>query len=190
MDTTTGGHSRVTRILDGSRGMSRAQVLELLAPVVYEELRVLAGAQLRREGDGHSLQATALVNEACVRLLGDERAAWNDRGHFFRAAALAMRRILIDHARRRARPRHGADLRRVTLGDAGPASWDEPERLMVLDEGLRRLEERDPRAAEVVQLRYFAGLSIAETAEALEVSEQTVKRDWTFAKAWLRQALR
>lgn len=179
----------VTRILDGADGLSRQQVLEQLAPIVYDELRQLAAAQLRRERDDHSLQPTALVSEAYLRLVGTEHPAWNDRGHFFRAAAQAMRRILIEHARKRSRHKRGGGGVRVTLSGLKAPSRDEPEQVLALDAALRRFEEQDPRAAEIVQLRYFGGLSVQRTAEALGLSERTVKRDWTFARAWLFDAL-
>ena len=180
----------VTRILEGAEGLSREQVFAQLAPVVYDELRMLAAAHLRREDSGHSLQPTALVNEAYLRLVGAYAPPWDDRGHFFRAAAEAMRRILIEHARKRSRHKRGGGRVQVSLSAVGPASWDEPEQVLALDEALRRLEEQDPRSAEVVQLRYFGGLSVQETAEALGVSERTVKREWTFARVWLHDALR
>ena len=180
----------VTRILGDADGLSRGQVFARLAPVVYDELRMLAAAQLRRERSGHSLQPTALVNEAYLRLVGTHHPPWEDRGHFFRAAAEAMRRILIEHARKRSRHKRGGGRVRVSLSAVGAPSWDEPEHVLALDEALRRLEEQDPRSAEVVQLRYFGGLSIQETAEALGTSERTVKREWAFARAWLRNALR
>lgn len=179
----------VTRVLDGADGLSREQVLARLAPVVYDELRTLAAAQLRRERSGHTLQPTALVHEAYMRLAGGTATPWQDRGHFFRAAARAMRRILIEHARKRGRKKRGGERERVPLGAVGAPSWDDPHRLLALDEALRRLERLDARAAEVVQLRYFAGSSVQETAEALGCSERTVKREWTFARAWLKDAL-
>jgi len=187
---TSEAASEVTRILRASADLGREEILSRLAPVVYDELRVIAAAQLRNERTDHSLQATALVNEAYLRLIEPARPSWEDRGHFFRAAAEAMRRILIDHARGRGRQKRGGGRVRVSLSRVGPRSWDEPERLLALDEALRRLEGQDPRAAEVVQLRYFGGLSVQETAEALGLSERTVKREWTFARAWLLDALR
>ena len=180
----------VTRILDGAEGLSRQQVFAQLAPVVYAELRMLAAAQLRGERSGHTLQPTALVSEAYMRLVGPDRPAWEDRGHFFRAAADAMRRILIDHARKRSSKKRGGGRVRVSLSGLGPTSWDEPERVLALHDALLRLEQQDPRSAEVVQLRYFGGLSVLETAEALGVSERTVNREWTFARVWLHDALR
>ena len=186
---TTGRHE-VTRILQGADGLSREQVFAQLAPVVYSELRMLAAAHLRRERSGHSLQPTALVNEAYLRLVGPNNQPWEDRGHFFRAAAEAMRRILIDHARKRSSYKRGGERVRVSLSAVGPRSWDEPEQVLALHDALLRLEEQDPRSAEVVQLRYFGGLSVQETAEALGLSERTVNREWTFARVWLHDALR
>lgn len=190
MDTPTPTRTKIGEILEASGGLSRREVLERLAPVVYDELRLLAAAQLRRERDDHSLQPTSLVNEAYLRLLGDARPPWNDRPHFFRAAARAMRRILVEHARKRRALKRGDQPIRVSLDRVGVPSWDDPATTLALHEALLRFEEQDPRAAEVVQLRYFAGMSVEETAEALEVSERTVKREWTFARAWLRNALR
>ena len=179
----------VTRILDGAGDLSRQQVLERLVPVVYDELRTLAAAHLRRERTDHTLQPTDLVNEAYLRLVGARHPPWQDRGHFFRAAAEAMRRVLIEHARKRSRQKRGGGRVQVSLSAVGPTSWDEPEQMLAVDEALRRLEEQDPRSAEVVQLRYFGGLSVQETADALELSERTVRREWVFARAWLQDAL-
>ena len=151
---------------------------------------MLAAAHLRGERSDHSLQPTALVNVAYLRLVGTHHPPWEDRAHFFRAAAEAMRRILIDHARKRSRKKRGGGRVQVSLSAVGPASWDEPDHVLALDAALRRLEEQDPRSAEVVQLRYFGGLSVQETAEALGLSERTVKREWAFARVWLHDALR
>lgn len=180
---------RVTRILEGASGLTREQVLTELAPVVYDELRVLAAAHLRRERPDHSLQPTALVHEAYLRLIGDDRAPWEDRAHFFRAAAQAMRRILIDRARVRGRQKRGGGRVRVSLERVGASTWDDSAGMLALDEALQRLEEQDPRSAEVVELRYFGGLSVHDTADALGISERTVKREWAFARAWLWNAL-
>lgn len=185
----SGARHRVTHILEGAAGMTREQVLAQLAPIVYDELRILAAAQLRRERPGNSLQPTALVHEAYLRLVGDDRSPWEDRAHFFRAAAQAMRRILIDKARARGRQKRGGGRVRVSLEGVGAPIWDDSDRVLALDEALQRLEEQDPRSAEVVQLRYFGGLSVHETAHALGLSERTVKREWTFARAWLWSAL-
>lgn len=190
MDTETPTGTRISRILGASRGLTRHEVLDRLTPVVYDELRRMAAAQLRQERPDHTFQPTALVHEAYIRLLGAEQGAWNDRRHFFRAAAQAMRRILIEHARKRRSLKRGGEPVRVSFDQLGPPSWDTPERILAVDDALLRLEEQDPQAAEVVQLRYFAGLSVAETAETLDISERTVAREWSFARAWLRKALR
>jgi RNA polymerase sigma factor (TIGR02999 family) len=189
MDPETPSRHEITAILEEVAGMGREEVLLRIAPIVYEELRQLAAAHLRKEHPGHTLQPTALVNEAYLRLVGSSQPPWRDRGAFFGAAAQAMHRILIDHARKRLRQKRGAGARPVSLSQADPTSWDEPERILALDEALRRLVEVDARSAEVVKLRYFGGLSIAQTAEALSVSERTVKREWSFARAWLRREL-
>jgi RNA polymerase sigma factor (TIGR02999 family) len=183
------GSGEVTRILSGKDRLSREEALEQLLPVVYDELRALAGARLRHERSDHSLQATALVHEAYIRLVGWEQQSWIDRAHFYRAAAEAMRRILIDHARGRARGKRGGGRVRVDLEDANLATWDDPDDVLALDEALHRLMEQDPRAAEIVQLRFFAGLSVEETAKALELSIRTVHREWKFARTWLFRAL-
>ena len=180
--------SEVTRILADMRESSRQEVMERLVPVVYDELRALARAQLRQERPEHSLQATALVHEAYLRLLGGTRP-WNDRKHFFRAAAEAMRRILIEHARKRGRVKRGGTRVRVELRSVDLATDHDVDEIVALDDAFRRLEEQDGRAADVVRLRLFAGLSVEETAKALELSERTVKREWAFARAWLYQTL-
>lgn len=179
----------VTRILAGADGLSREQILERILPVVYDELRMLAQARLRHERPDHTLQPTALVHEAYIRLIGWQQSSWDDRAHFYRAAAEAMRRILIEHARARGRDKRGGDRVRVDLEHANLATWNDPDVLLALDEGLRRLMKQDPRAAETVRLRFFAGLSFEETASALGLSVRTVKRDWEFARAWLYRAL-
>lgn len=170
---------------------------ELLAQV-YEELRTLAEHRMRREAPGATLQPTALVHEAYVRLAASD-ARWDNKGHFFAAAAEAMRRILVDRARRRASARHGggrsrvdAELDRVesghpTPGQVLPGASD--DQILAVEDALHRMEGRDARMAEVVKLRFFAGLSIEETALALGVSARTVRREWTFAKAWLATEL-
>jgi RNA polymerase sigma factor (TIGR02999 family) len=167
----------------------RRAAMDALVPVVYDELRKIARAQLRNERTDHSLQATALVHEVYLRLMSDRRPPWKDEGHFYRAAAEAMRRILIEHARGRGRIKRGNSPIRVDLSSADLASEEDLEQVVALDDVFRRLEEQDPRAADVVRLRFYAGLSVEETAKALDMSERTVKREWAFARAWLYDAL-
>ncbi|MFQ5415108.1 MAG: ECF-type sigma factor [Phycisphaerae bacterium] len=174
----------VTRLLAAvSDGDPRAG--EQLIPIVYDELRRLAEHRMAAETPGQTLQATALVHEAYLRLVGDHDVQWDSRGHFFAAAARAMRRILVERARRRARIKHGGGRRRADL-DALQLAGDEPaEDLVALDDALSKLALCDKRKADVVMLRYFTGLTIDDTARALGVSPATVKSDWSFAKAWL-----
>jgi RNA polymerase sigma factor (TIGR02999 family) len=179
----------VSGILDALRGASRAEALERLMPVVYAELRAMAQARLHQERPDHTLQATALVHEVYLRLVGSEHPPWQHRRHFFHATAEAMRRILIEHARRRGRVKRGGGRSRVPLTALNLAHEHDLDDVLALDEGIRRLEEQDPMAADVVRLRFFAGLSVQETARALEVSERTVKREWAVARAWLFRAL-
>lgn len=180
----------ITRVLAGLRGAGRKSALDELLPLVYGELRLLARSHLRRERPDHTLQTTALVNEAYMRLLGGHELPWSDRAHFFRAAAEAMRRILIEHARARNRIKRGGGRIRVSLSRLNLGNEEELDEILALDEAIGRLEEQDPRAADVVRLRFFAGLSVQETAKALEMSERTVKREWAFARAWLYDHLR
>lgn len=156
-----------------------------LLPLVYDELRKLAAAKLSREQPGQTLQATALVHEAWIRLAGSEPRQWDNRRHFFAAAAEAMRRILVERARRCQRARHGAGLERVNVDEVEIAAGAREDQLLALDEALGKLEAEDPQKAEVVKLRYFVGLTNQETAEALGLSVATVERYWSFAKAWL-----
>jgi RNA polymerase sigma factor (TIGR02999 family) len=179
----------LTRILDAiSLGDSRASA-ELL-PLVYDELRKLAAHRLAHERPGQTLQATGLVHEAYVRLVGNANdAEWSNRGHFFAAAAEAMRRILIENARRKERIRHGGELKRVDLDSRIDVTEDPDTNLLALDEALSQLEAEEPKAAKVVKLRYFAALTIEETALALGLSVRTVNRHWAFARAWLYERL-
>ncbi|HEX5109058.1 MAG TPA: ECF-type sigma factor [Vicinamibacterales bacterium] len=179
----------ISRILRDLRGVDREEALNRLFPAVYAELRAAARAQLRFERSDHTLQATALVHEAYLRLLSGAYPTFNDRQHFFRAAAEAMRRILVEHARRRARVKRGANPIRVPLTDVNSATNHDPLEILALDDAIRRLEKQDATAAEIVRLRFFAGLSVEETAEILDLSERTVKREWAFARAWLFAAL-
>ncbi len=178
----------VTTILAAIRGGDEKATDELLS-VVYSRLRRLGQQMLAHEKPGQTLQATALVHEAYLRLFGDGETAWEDRRHFYAAAAQAMRRILVDRARRRDRIKHGAGLKRTPLSGI-PAPDDEKSvDILAVDEALQRIEEQDPRAAQVVMLRFYAGLSVEDTAKALDISPRTVRRDWTYAKAWLYEAL-
>ena len=184
------GQGDVTRALADLRGPNRPEALDRLVALVYSELRGLAQARLRHERPEHTLEASALVHEAYLRLMGGDYPAWNDRQHFFRAAAEAMRRILIEHARSRVRGKRGGKQVRVPLTGLDLATEQDPAEILALDEAIRRLREQDPRAAEIVELRFFGGLSVEETAQTLEVSERTVKREWAVARAWLYDALR
>src|SRR5262249_49467903 len=181
--------SEVTRILSAIEAGDPRAAAELL-PLVYDELRRLAAAHLAAERPGQTLQPTALVHEAYLRLVGDgQPRAWNGHGHFFGAAAGAMRRTLVDSAGRRARQRRGGERARVGLEAADPAAPALDEGLLDLDEALTRLAVADPAAAELVKLRYFAGLSIPQAAEALGIGARSADRLWAYARAWLRDAL-
>jgi len=181
--------SDVTRILEAvERGDGRAA--EQLLPLVYAELRRLAAHKMAGENPGQTLQPTALVHEAWLKLVGQENRRWQDRNHFFAAAAEAMRRILIDNARRKLRLRHGGRQQRVQLDDCAQAATSEDDHVLAVDEALEKLARLDPQRAEVVKLRYFIGLSFQETAEVLGISEPTAKRYWSFARAWLHEEIR
>ena len=165
-----------------------AKALDQLTPIVYDELRRLARRYLRSERRDHSLQTTALVNEAYLRLVDHTRMEWQDRAHFFAVSAQVMRRILVDHARRR-NAKRGRGLRRVSLEEATMIGSERPTDLAALDDALTSLAERDPRKAQVVEMRFFGGLSVEESAEVLGVSPVTVMREWRTAKAWLYREL-
>jgi RNA polymerase sigma factor (TIGR02999 family) len=176
----------VTRILSDIERGDPAAASELL-PLVYDELRRLAAHRLAHEPPGLTLQATALVHEAYLRLVGsDEGRGWDSRGHFFAAAAEAMRRILVENARRRGRQKRGGGRARVELLEADLAVDDPPDEVLAVNEALERLAAEDPQAAELVKLRYFAGLSVEEAAQALGLSRATAYRHWTYARAWVR----
>jgi RNA polymerase sigma factor (TIGR02999 family) len=183
----------ITHILEAiDQGDPRAAAQ--LLPLVYDELRQLAAQKLTHEKPGQTLQATALVHEAYLRLVDSERRGsstpWNSRGHFFAAAAEAMRRILIDNARRRRRGRHGGQHQRIDLDEALTVAPPGPsDELLALDEALGRLAAIDPPAAKLVELRYFAGLTMPQAAEALGLSLRTAERNWTFARTWLHREL-
>ncbi len=176
----------VTRILADMSAGDDLTASKLL-PILYEELRELARRRLVNEPAGITLQATALVHEAYLRLVGDENARWENRGHFFAAAAEAMRRILVERARRSRAVKHGGGRERISLDAVDVGDPTEPtEDLIELDAALMKLEAQDAIRSKVVKLRYFAGLTIDQTAEALGISHATVERYWTFSKAWLR----
>ena len=161
-----------------------------LLPLVYEELRRLAAQKMAREVPGQTLQPTALVHEAWLRLAGSHDQRWNSRGHFFAAAAEAMRRILIDNARRKNRVRHGQGLARVDLDQVDVAIHSDDDTLIRVDDALRKLAQEDSVKADLVKLRFFIGLSIAEAGQALGLSESTAKRYWAYARAWLYDELK
>jgi RNA polymerase sigma factor (TIGR02999 family) len=181
----------VTRLLSElERGGGDAA--ERLFPIVYEELRALAESQLRRERAGHTLQPTALVHEAFLKLVGQDEARFESRSHFFAIAATAMRRVLVHHAEKVRSAKRGGGRERRPLdaaADLAAPRGSDPVDVIALDEALGRLAELDPRKAKVVELRFFAGLSVEESAAALEASPATVKRDWDFAKVWLLREL-
>jgi len=178
----------ISRILHGVQPGAKLRAEELL-PLVYDELRSLARANLAREKAGQTLQATALVHEAYLRVRGSEDPGWNGRAHFFGAAARAMRRILVEAARSKARLKRGGGLERVEIEPGELAIEAAGDDVLAVEEALGRLEASDPRKARLVELRYFAGLSSQETASALGVSVGTVERDWRFVKAWLQTEL-
>lgn len=180
--------SDFTQMLERARN-GDAQAAEQLMPLVYEELRCLAAAKMAQETPGHTLQPTALVHEAWLRLGGDQQPNWENRAHFFGAAAEAMRRILIDLARRKKQVRHGGGKERVDLNTEIPDSRD-CELILRVHEVLDELASSDPIKAQVVKLRYFVGLENAEIASLLNISERTVQRAWNFSKAWLFAAIR
>jgi RNA polymerase sigma factor (TIGR02999 family) len=181
--------SEVTRILSAIEN-GDPHAAEQLLPLVYDELRKLAAQKLAQEKPGQTLEATALVHEAYLRLVDVEKAQqWNSRGHFFAAAAEAMRRILVENARRKRRTKHGGDRQRIDLDEAVDLVEEPSDDLPALDEALGRLEATDPVAAEVVKLRYFAGLTMPQAAEAAGLSLRVAERNWTYARAWLHREL-
>jgi RNA polymerase sigma factor (TIGR02999 family) len=179
---------QVTQLLAQVGGGNRAAVDEL-TPLVYRELKRIAGGQLRNERPGHTLQATALVHEAYLKLVDQRDVSWQNRAHFFGVAAQVMRRILMDYAKSKVRDKRGGGMRQTTLDEALVVSEDRASDLVQIDEALTRLEQLDARQAKVVELRFFGGLSVEETAEALGISAPTVKREWAMAKAWLYREL-
>lgn len=163
--------------------------LDRLMPLVYDQLRRIAHRYVQREREGHTLQTSALVNEAYLRL-ADQNVVWQNRSHFFAVTARVMRHILIDHARRRRYAKHGGEARQVPIEEASAMSLDRAAELIALEEALAELAKLDERKSQVVELRYFGGLSLEETAEVLQISLMTVRRDWRAAKAWLYRRLK
>jgi RNA polymerase sigma factor (TIGR02999 family) len=188
MDQRSSEFARVTELLIAA-GDGRREALDELVPLLYDDLRRLAAAHMRREPAGHSLQPTALVHETYVRLVDQRQAKWLNRAHFFAAAAGVMRRILVDLARVRRADKRGGQLARVTLAEN--VATDNPREIdvLALHESLERMSSFSPRQERIVELRYFGGLTIEETAAVLGISDATVVREWTIAKAWLRAAL-
>jgi RNA polymerase sigma factor (TIGR02999 family) len=178
----------LTRVLqDVSAG--RADVADVLLPLVYEELRGMAQRRMRAERVDHTLEATALVNEAYLRLVGDVDVAWENRAHFFGAAARSMQRILVEHARARGRRKRSGGRRRLPLNVVDLAVEADVEDVLAVEQAVERLGEFDPRLAEIVRLRFYAGLGVEDTARALGLSVRTVRREWTVARAWLAREL-
>lgn len=181
---STSSPQDVTQLL-AAWGEGDRSALDKLLPLVHAELRRIAQRQMRQERSGHTLQATALVNEAYLRLAGDQQLQWRDRAHFFAVCAQVMRHILIDHARSRGREKRGGGAVQVSLNDALLVADDQIADILALDEALSALERMDPQKARLVELRYFAGLTVEETAEVLNTSPRTVRREWRRARAWL-----
>ena len=186
-DRDAPGRERITQVLAAWTNRDPG-ARDRLVPIVYEELRRLAHHYMRGEREGHTLQTTALVNEAYLRLVGIDGLRWRDRAHFFAMAATLMRRVLVDHARQRGREKRGGGVSVVSLDENAVAPRPEVD-VVALDEALERLAAADPQQSRVVELRFFAGLSVEETAVALGISPATVKRDWATAKLWLYNEL-
>lgn len=165
------------------------EAADRLLSLVYEQLHAIAVRRMASENPGHTLQATALVHEVFLRVVGDRKCPWRNRAHFYATAAEAMRRILLDHAKSRRRQKRGGGRKKLPLNVADLAAEHDFGRILALDSALCRLEQQNPEAAHVVRLRFYAGLSVDQTAEALEISPRTVDRRWKFARAWLYKAL-
>ena len=163
--------------------------LDRLVPIVYDELRRIAHRYVQHERDAHTLQTSALVNEAYLRFAGQRKVDWQNRAHFFAVTAQVMRHILIDHARRRRYAKHGGEVQQIPINDAAEMSLQRAGELIALEEALDQLAKLDQRKCQVVELRYFGGLSLEETAEVLQISLMTVRRDWRAAKAWLYRSV-
>ena len=180
--------SNVTQLLVGW-GKGDKAALDQLVPIVYDELRRQAARYLRRERVGHTLQTTALINEAYLRLIDQKNVQWQNRAHFFGIAAQLMRRILVDHARTKKRAKRGGSDIRVSLADAEASVKAQELDVVALSEALDRLEQIDEQQSKIVELRFFSGLTVEETAAVLDISPATVKRDWSMAKAWLHREI-
>lgn len=185
--TQTSTHGVTQLLLDWSNGDKTA--LDRLMPLIYEELRRLAHRYMSRERGGHTMQTTALVNEAYVRLINRKNVHWQDRAHFFAIAAELMRTILVDHARSHATAKRGGGARKLSLEEALVVSQERAAEVVALDEALNALAVIDPKQSRIVELRFFGGLTIEETAEVLDLSAATIKREWTTARAWLYHEL-
>lgn len=185
---STAGQQELTQLLVDARD-GGAEALERLFPIVYARLREIAHAHLGREGEGRTISTTALVHEAYLKLVDAERAEWQDRNHFFSLASRAMRQILIDYARRHRAARRGGELQRVDLDDVQIAVIDRADTLVALDEALTQLAGFSPRLAQVVELKFFGGLTEEEAAKVLGVTDRTVRRDWIKARGWLQKEL-
>jgi RNA polymerase sigma factor (TIGR02999 family) len=181
--------SEVTQILTSIEQGDPKAAGELL-PLIYQELRRLAASKMASQAPGQTLQATALVHEAYLRLVGSGHQSWDSRGHFFAAAAEAMRHILVDRARRKRRAKHGGEFQRLDIDVVEIAAEGEDEKVLLVHEALNKLAAEDPVKAEVVKLHYFAGLTHQETAQVLKLSEKTVRRHWNFARVWLYRSIR
>lgn len=179
----------VTLMLN-SAGQNNPQAANELLSLVYEELRRLAAAKMASETPGQTLQATALVHEAWLRLTNDEKRKWNDRTHFFASAAEAMRRLLVDNARRKRTERHGGRQQRVEIPEIASAVVESDDKVLAVNDALERFAVLDPQKAELVKLRYFVGMTLDQAAEALGISERTAKRYWAFARAWLHEEIK
>jgi RNA polymerase sigma-70 factor (ECF subfamily) len=188
MTTPAPSQQQVTQLLDGWRGGDQG-ALEKLIPLVQPELHRLAHHYMSRERSDHTLQTTELLDEAYLRLVGDPKRDWQSRTHFVAAAAQLMRRIMVDHARERCSLKRGGGAQKVTLDEAASVTETRSEELLALDEALERLAGQDPRKSQIVEMRYFGGLTTRETAEFLKLSLRTVEREWNMAKAWLYRAL-
>ena len=182
------GEPNITELLVGY-GRGDKEALDQLMPIVYDELRRQAARYLRRERAGHTLQTTALIHEAYVRLVDQRNVQWQNRAHFFGIAAQLMRRILVDHARTKKRAKRGGSGVRVSMSEVNAAVKGQDLDVVALDEALDRLEKIDAQQSRVVELRFFSGLTVEETAEVMGISPATVKRDWSMAKAWLHREL-